>query len=246
MLKDKIALITGGSRGIGKAIALQFAKEGATIVLNYTDSDDEAVQTQKELKELGAEVVLYPCDVSKFDQVEEMIATVVKKLGRIDILVNNAGITRDGLLMKMSEADYDAVLNVNLKGTFNTIRFASRQMMKQKSGRIINLSSVSGVLGNAGQANYAASKAGVIGLTKTTARELAARGITCNAIAPGFIDTDMTRALPESVRESVVTQIPLKEFGQVEDIANMVTYLASEKGKYITGQVMHIDGGMAM
>lgn len=246
MLKNKIALITGGSRGIGKAIALEFAKEGASIVLNYTDAEGEAIETQRELKALGAEVVLYPCDVSKFDQVDEMIATVVKKLGRIDILVNNAGITRDGLLMKMSEADYDAVLNVNLKGTFNTIRFASRQMMKQKSGRIINLSSVSGVLGNAGQANYAASKAGVIGLTKTTARELASRGITCNAIAPGFIDTDMTRALPESVRDSVVTQIPLKEFGQVEDIANMVTYLASEKGKYITGQVLHIDGGMAM
>lgn len=246
MLKDKVALITGGSRGIGKAIALQYAKEGAKLVINYIGGEEEARDTAQELKELGAEVFLYPCDISKFDEVEEMIAVVIKKLGRIDILVNNAGITRDGLLMKMSEADYDAVLNVNLKGTFNTIRFVSRQMMKQKSGRIINLSSVSGVLGNAGQANYSASKAGVVGLTKTTARELASRGITCNAIAPGFIDTDMTRALPESVRESVVTQIPLKAFGEVEDIANMASYLASDKGKYITGQVLHIDGGMAM
>lgn len=246
MLKDKIALVTGASRGIGKATALELARQGATVVVNYTSGKDAALEVQQEITAMGGQAILYPCDISQFDKVEEMITTIVKKLGRIDILVNNAGVTRDGLLMKMSEEDYDRVLDINLKGTFNTIRFASRQMMKQKAGRIINLSSVSGVLGNAGQANYSASKAGVIGLTKATARELATRGITCNAIAPGFIDTDMTRALPDSVRESVVNQIPLKEFGQVEDIANMVAYLASEKGKYITGQVINIDGGMAM
>lgn len=246
MLDQKIAVVTGASRGIGRAIACALAAEGATVVINYNGSADRAQEVKQEIEAAGGTAEVLQCDVSDFSACEAFIKEVIQKFGRIDILVNNAGITKDGLLMKMSEADYDAVLNTNLKGTFNCIRFASRQMMKQRSGRIINMASVSGVLGNAGQANYSASKAGVIGLTKSAARELAARNITVNAIAPGFIHTEMTAVLSEKVKEGAVAQIPLGIFGEVEDIANAVVFLASDKARYITGQVLCVDGGMAM
>ena len=198
------------------------------------------------IKENGGDGVIYQCNVSDYAQTENMVKDLVKSYGHVDVLVNNAGITRDGLIMKMSEEDFDAVIETNLKGCFNTIRHLSRQMLKQRSGKIINIASVSGVLGNVGQANYAASKAGIIGLTKTMARELASRGITVNAIAPGFIHTEMTEVLSDAVKESAVAQIPLGKFGETEDIAEMAAFLASDKAKYITGQVIHVDGGMAM
>ncbi len=246
MLTGKIAVVTGASRGIGRAIAIEMASQGATVIVNYNGSEAKAQETKSFIQEKGGSAEIYQCNVADFEQCEKFFKQIIEKYGRVDILVNNAGITRDGLLMRMSEADYDEVLNTNLKGAFNCTRFVSRQMMKQREGRIINMSSVSGVLGNAGQANYAASKAGLIGLTKATARELAARGITVNAIAPGFIETEMTDALGDAVKEAAVKQIPLGMFGKVEDIANMAAYLASEKAKYITGQVIHIDGGMAI
>ncbi|MDD3337419.1 MAG: 3-oxoacyl-[acyl-carrier-protein] reductase [Lachnospiraceae bacterium] len=246
MLKDKVAVVTGASRGIGRAIALEMAKNGAKVVINYNGSVEKAEEVKKEIEANGGEAMIYQCNVSDFAACEQFIKDVVTAYGRIDILVNNAGITRDGLIMKMKEEDFDQVLDINLKGTFNTIRFVSRIMMKQRQGSIINMSSVSGVLGNIGQANYAASKAGVIGLTKSMARELAARNITVNAIAPGFIDTDMTSVLSDAVKEASVAQIPLGHFGKPEDIANVAAFLASEKGAYITGQVIHVDGGMAI
>ncbi len=246
MLTGKTAVITGASRGIGKAVALKFAKEGASIAINYNGSADKAEEVKKEIEALGVKAEVYQCNVSDYTACEAFLKQVVKDFGRIDILVNNAGITKDGLLMKMSEEDFDKVIEVNLKGTFNCIRFVSRQMLKQKSGRIINMSSVVGVLGNAGQANYAASKAGVIGLTKSAARELASRHITVNAIAPGFIKTDMTEVLSDAVKESMSSQIPLGDFGMPEDIANTAAFLASEDARYITGQVIHVDGGMAI
>ncbi|MEF9941204.1 MAG: 3-oxoacyl-[acyl-carrier-protein] reductase [Lachnospiraceae bacterium] len=246
MLKGKIAVVTGASRGIGRAIALELARQGATIILNYKGSEERAKQVKKEIEELGGTAQLYQCDVSDFAASEKLFKEIIAEFNKVDILVNNAGITRDGLIMRMSEEDYDSVLDTNLKGTFQCIRFASRQMMKQKKGCIINMSSVSGVLGNAGQANYAASKAGVIGLTKATARELASRNITVNAIAPGFIETEMTDSLSEEVKAAAVNQIPLGHFGQPEDIAHIVAFLASDKGAYITGQVIHVDGGMAI
>lgn len=246
MLNEKIAIVTGASRGIGKEIAVTLAREGATVIVNYNGSTEKAMEVVREIEEKGGKAEAVQCDVSVFDKAAELMAYVTDKYGRVDILVNNAGITRDNLLMKMSEEDYDAVLNTNLKGTFNCIKHISRQMLKQKAGRIINLSSVSGVLGNAGQANYSASKAGVIGLTKAAARELASRGITVNAIAPGFIQTEMTAVLSDAVKASVTEQIPMKQFGTTSDIAEMVAFLASEKGRYITGQVINIDGGMAI
>lgn len=246
MLTGKTAVITGASRGIGKAVALKFAKEGASIAINYNGSAEKAEEVKKEIEALGVRAEVYQCNVSDYAACEEFLKQVVKDFGRIDILVNNAGITKDGLLMKMSEEDFDKVIEVNLKGTFNCIRFVARQMLKQKSGRIINMSSVVGVLGNAGQANYAASKAGVIGLTKSTARELASRHITVNAIAPGFIKTDMTDVLTDAVKEAMSSQIPLGDFGMPEDIANTAAFLASEDARYITGQVIHVDGGMAI
>ena len=218
-MEGKVAVVTGASRGIGKAIAVKFASKGATVVINYNGSRERAEEVKNEVESAG---------------------------GRIDILVNNAGITKDGLLMKMSEEDFDKVLDTNLKGTFHTIRAALRQMIRQRSGRIINMASVVGVSGNAGQANYAASKAGVIGLTKTAAREVASRGITVNAVAPGFIETDMTEVLPEKIKEASAAQIPLGKFGKAEDVANAVAFLASEDAGYITGQVLHVDGGMVM
>ena len=240
MLENKVALVTGAGRGIGRAIAIALAKEGAEVVVNYNGSEERAKEVKQTIEENGGKASIYKCNVSDFEACEAMIKDIVKGHGRLDILVNNAGITKDGLIMKMKEEDFDSVLNVNLKGTFNTIRHSARQMLRQKSGKIINISSVSGILGNAGQANYAASKAGVIGLTKTMARELGSRGITVNAIAPGFVDTEMTGVLSEEIRENACRQIILGRFGKPEDIANVAVFLASDKADYITG----VDGGM--
>lgn len=246
MLENKVALVTGAGRGIGRQIALTLAKEGATVVVNYNGSRERAEGVVAEIENAGGKAEAYGCDVSDFEACQEMINNVINKYGHLDILVNNAGITKDGLLMKMSEEDFDQVLDTNLKGAFHTIRFALRQMIRQRSGRIVNMASVVGVSGNAGQANYAASKAGVIGLTKTAAREVASRGITVNAIAPGFIETDMTEVLPEKVKEASISQIPLGKFGKAEDVADAVAFLASDEAAYITGQVLHVDGGMVM
>lgn len=246
MLAGKVALVTGASRGIGKAIACKLAREGAKVIINYNGSKEKAEAVKSEIEAAGGQAEVYQCDVSDYTACETFIQTVIKEEGSLDILVNNAGITKDGLLMKMSEEDFDKVLDTNLKGAFNTIRFASRQMLRQKGGRIINMSSVVGVSGNAGQANYAASKAGVIGLTKAAARELASRGITVNAIAPGFIETDMTDVLSDKVKEAFEAQIPLGHFGKPEDVAAAAAFLASEEARYITGQVLHVDGGMVM
>ena len=246
MLAGKVALVTGASRGIGKAIACKLAREGAKVIINYNGSKEKAEAVKSEIEAAGGQAEVYQCDVSDYTACETFIQTVIKEEGSLDILVNNAGITKDGLLMKMSEEDFDKVLDTNLKGAFNTIRFASRQMLRQNGGRIINMSSVVGVSGNAGQANYAASKAGVIGLTKAAARELASRGITVNAIAPGFIETDMTDVLSDKVKEASEAQIPLGHFGKPEDVAAAAAFLASEEARYITGQVLHVDGGMVM
>lgn len=246
MLEGKTAIVTGASRGIGRAIARKLAAQGAAVVINYNGSQEKAREAQREIQESGGVASIYQCDVADYGQCEKFIQDVIKEYGSLDILVNNAGITKDGLLMKMSEEDFDKVIATNLKGAFNTIRFASRQMLKQRSGRIINMSSVSGVAGNAGQANYAASKAGIIGLTKAAARELASRGITVNAIAPGFIETDMTDVLADKVKEAAVAQIPLGKFGKPEQVAAAAAFLASEEAGYITGQTLHVDGGMAM
>ena len=244
MLENKIALVTGAGRGIGRAIAIALAEEGAEVVINYNGSEERAKEVKQTIEENGGKASIYKCNVSDFAACEVMIKDIVKEYGHLDILVNNAGITKDGLIMKMKEEDFDSVLNVNLKGTFNTIRHSARQMLKQRSGKIINISSVSGILGNVGQANYAASKAGVIGLTKTMARELGSRGITVNAIAPGFVDTEMTGVLSEEIRENACKQIILGRFGKPEDIANTAVFLASDKADYITGQVISVDGGM--
>lgn len=246
MLEGKIAVVTGASRGIGRAIAIRLAGEGATVVINYNGSKEKAEEVKQEIEGAGGKAAVCQCNVADFDQCQAFIQKVIDEFGRIDILVNNAGITRDGLLMKMSEEDFDQVIETNLKGAFHTIRFAARQMLRQKSGRIINLSSVVGVTGNAGQANYAASKAGVIGLTKSAARELASRGITVNAIAPGFIETDMTSVLSEKVKKGAAAGIPLGAFGKPEDVAAAAAFLASDEAGYITGQVLHVDGGMVM
>ena len=244
MLEKKTALVTGAGKGIGRAIALALAKMGVLVIVNYRGSKEQAEETVQKIREMGQEAEAYPCDVSDFQAVETMMKTIVSKYGRLDILVNNAGITKDGLILKMSEEDFDKVVDTNLKGTFHTIRHASRQMIRQTSGRIINISSVSGVMGNPGQANYAAAKAGIIGLTKTMAKELGSRGITVNAIAPGFIETDMTAVLSESVQQNIQAQIPLGHFGKPEDVAAAAAFLASEEAGYITGQVLCVDGGM--
>lgn len=242
MLQGKTAVVTGAAKGIGNAIALAFAKEGCNIVLNYHSSlDDETVQ---EIEACGVTCMPVQGDVSDFAFAADMMKKVKKELGSVDILVNNAGITKDMLLMRMTEEQFDSVIQTNLKGTFNMIRHASSIMLKQRSGAIINMSSVVGVMGNVGQANYAASKAGIIGLTKSTAKELAARGVTCNAIAPGFVETDMTAALSEDLQKQMLETIPLKRYGQVDDIAQAAVFLA--KNTYITGQVLHVDGGMCM
>ncbi len=246
MLENKVALVTGASRGIGKEIALSLAKEGAMVILNFNGSKDKAESAAEEIRAAGGNAEIYQCNVSDFEACGAMIQDLIKQYGKIDILVNNAGITRDGLLMKMSEEDFDAVLGTNLKGAFNTIRHMSRYFLKQKSGKIINISSVSGILGNAGQANYSASKAGVIGLTKSVARELASRGINVNAIAPGFVATDMVEAMTEDAKAKMTDAIPLKRIGTTKDIANMAVFLASDVSDYITGQVFAVDGGMSI
>ena len=246
MLKGKIALVTGASRGIGRQIAISMAREGALVIVNYNGSAARAEETVKEITESGGQAEAVQCNVSDYAAVEEMMKYVIGKYKRLDVLVNNAGITKDNLLMKMGEEDFDAVIGINLKGAFNCTKHVSRQMLKQKGGRIINISSVSGVMGNAGQANYCASKAGVIGLTKSVARELGSRGITVNAIAPGFIDTEMTEVLSEDVKKAMGEQIPLKRFGRTEEVAEAAVFLASDRAAYITGQVINVDGGMAM
>ena len=239
MLTDKIALVTGAGRGIGKEIAKTLARDGATVIVNYNGSAAKA-------EAAGGKAEAVQCDVSDFGKSGELMDYVIKTYGKLDILVNNAGITRDGLLMKMSEADFDAVINTNLKGAFNCMQHVARQMIKQKGGRIINIASVVGVIGNAGQVNYAASKAGIIGMTKSAAREMASRGITVNAIAPGFIVTEMTDVLSDAVKDAMKQQIPMKAFGETSDVVETAAFLASEKARYITGQVISVDGGMAM
>ena len=246
MLEEKIAVVTGASRGIGRAIAKELALKGAFVIVNYNGSKQAADETVNEITQAGGKAVGVQCNVADAAECEAFINNIISEYGRIDILVNNAGITRDNLLMKMSEEEFDAVIDTNLKGAFNCIKHVSRQMLKQKGGRIINISSVSGVMGNAGQANYCASKAGVIGLTKSVAREIGSRGITVNAIAPGFIDTEMTAVLPDDVKKAMGEQIPLKRFGTTEDVAQAAVFLASDRAAYITGQVISVDGGMAM
>ena len=244
MLEGKTVIVTGAAKGIGKAIAIAFAKEGCNIVLNYHSSVSD--ETVKEIEEQGVKCMPVQGDVSDFDFAKNLIRDVKKEFGSIDVLVNNAGITKDMLLMRMSEEQFDSVINTNLKGSFNMIRHASSVMLKQRSGAIINMSSVSGVAGNIGQANYAASKAGVIGLTKSAAKELASRGVTVNAIAPGFIETDMTDVLSERVKENTAKMIPMGSFGKPEDIAKTAAFLASDGARYITGQILSVDGGMSM
>ncbi|EOB8215401.1 3-oxoacyl-[acyl-carrier-protein] reductase [Staphylococcus aureus] len=242
----KSALVTGASRGIGRSIALQLAEEGYNVAVNYAGSKEKAEAVVEEIKAKGVDSFAIQANVADADEVKAMIIEVVSQFGSLDVLVNNAGITRDNLLMRMKEQEWDDVIDTNLKGVFNCIQKATPQMLRQRSGAIINLSSVVGAVGNPGQANYVATKAGVIGLTKSAARELASRGITVNAVAPGFIVSDMTDALSDELKEQMLTQIPLARFGQDTDIANTVAFLASDKAKYITGQTIHVNGGMYM
>ncbi len=246
MLKGKTAVITGSGRGIGKAIAMKLAGFGANIVINDIPSSDYADQTCEEIKALGVEAIVVKGDVRSSEDVANLVKTAVDKFGRIDIFVNNAGITRDGLMLRMSEEDWDLVLDINLKGAFNCIKAVSRIMMKQKGGSIINIASVVGEMGNPGQANYSASKAGLIGLTKTTAKEFAKKGIRCNAVAPGFIASDMTDKLSDEVKKQYYAGIPMGRFGDVGDVADVVAFLASDLSGYVTGQVINVDGGLLM
>ena len=246
MLTGKIAVVTGAARGIGRAIALALAEEGAEVVINYHHSEERSMAVKEEIEARDGKAAVMQCDVSDYESCEKFVSAVAEMYGHIDIWVNNAGITKDQLLMRMSEEAFDEVIETNLKGTFQCMRFVSRIMVKQRCGRIINLSSVVGIAGNAGQVNYAASKAGVIGMTKSAAKELAGRGITVNAVAPGFIETEMTGVLSEKVQEQAKNQIPLGHFGTPEDVASAVVFLASEQAKYITGQVLQVDGGMVM
>lgn len=245
-LEGKKALVTGASRGIGRAIALALAAEGADVAVNYAGSEAAAKEVAAEIEAMGRKAIVIQADIASNEMSTAMIDKVVEEFGRIDILVNNAGITRDGLLMRMKEEDWDAVLNTNLKGVFNCTKAAVKYMMKQKAGKIVSISSVVGLMGNAGQANYAAAKAGVIGFTKAVAKEVAARGITVNAVAPGFIKTDMTSVLSEKVVENLIAGIPLNRLGESEDIAKAVVFLVSDDANYITGQTLHVDGGMVM
>lgn len=246
MSDNKIALVTGASRGIGRAIAVALAADGMFVLINYAGSEDKALETLAMVREKGGDGEIVKCNVADEADCNEMIKSILEKHGHVDVLVNNAGITRDKLVMAMSDADFNDVLGTNLVGAFHTIRGLSRNFIKLKGGRIINISSVSGVMGNPGQANYSASKAGIIGLTKSVAREYAAKGITVNAVAPGFIQTDMTDAMPQATKDAAVATIPMKMMGQPEDIAETVRFLASDAAKYITGQVICVDGGMAI
>ena len=243
-LEGRVALVTGASRGIGRAVAQRLARMGATVLVNYNGSLDRAMEVVQEIQEAGGRGEAICCDVSDYGACGRMAEEIIKKSAHVDILVNNAGVTRDNLILRMSEEEYDKVLDTNLKGAFNTIRHLSRYFLKQRGGNIINISSVSGVTGNAGQANYSASKAGLIGLTKSVARELAGKGVRVNAVAPGFIETEMTQALPEKAREAAVASIPAGRMGTVEDVARLVAFLAGKGADYITGQVICVDGGM--
>lgn len=245
MLKDKVTVITGGARGIGKAVASELAKRGSHIVVSDVDLDG-ALETAKELETLGIQTLALKADVSNASDVENMFSAILDRFGKLDVLVNNAGITRDMLIMRMKEEDWDLVLRINLKGAFLCTKEAIRPMMKQRSGKIINMASIVGVIGNIGQANYSASKAGLIGLTKSTAKEVASKNIQVNAIAPGFIESDMTRSLSEKVVDAYLANIPAKKFGSTDDVANLVAFLASSESDYITGQVIHVDGGLVM
>ena len=246
LLDGKVALVTGASRGIGRAITLKLASEGAKVAINYAGNTAKAEAVKAEIEAAGGEAMLVQADVSDAAQVDAMVKTVAEAFGTIDILVNNAGITRDGLLMRMKEEDFDAVLNTNLKGVFHCTKAVSRLMMKKRYGRIVNMASVVGLMGNAGQTNYAAAKAGVMGFSKSAARELASRGITVNTVAPGCINTDMTAVLPDKVKEGMLQSIPLQRIGEPEDVANAVLFLASDLAAYITGQNVDVDGGMVM
>lgn len=248
-LDGKVALVTGGIRGIGKEICLKLASKGANVVINYRESNDNdeiAKEVKKEVEAFGVKGFTVKADVASFDETKRMFDEVMEEFGRVDILINNAGITKDGLLARMKEEDFDVVIDTNLKGTWNCMKHASKIMMKQRSGRIISLSSVVGILGNVGQINYTASKAGIIGMTKTLARELGKRGVTVNAIAPGFIKTAMTDVLSQDIKDALQAQIPLGYLGEMEDVANTVAFLASDEARYITGQTISVDGGMAM
>jgi 3-oxoacyl-[acyl-carrier protein] reductase len=245
-LNGKVALVTGASRGIGREIALELAREGADVVVNYAGSEAKAKEVVQEIIAMGRKSFSIQANISSSEDVQKMVDETIQQFGKLDILVNNAGITRDQLLMRMKESDWDDVMNTNLKGVFLCTKAVTRQMMKQRSGRIINISSIVGFSGNAGQANYVAAKSGVIGLTKTAARELAARGITVNAVAPGYIATDMTEQLPEEVKAEMLKQIPLARIGEPKEIAKVVSFLASDDSSYITGQTIHVNGGMYM
>ena len=246
MNENRVALITGATRGIGKEIALELAENGFDIAVNYRSEHNGMDDLKKEIEKNGVRCEFVKADVANFEECESMVKETIEKFGKIDILINNAGITKDGLIMRMKKEDFEAVLDVNLTGTFNVTRNVIPYMLKQKSGRIINLSSVVGIVGNAGQTNYSASKAGIIGFTKSLAKEVASRNILVNAIAPGFIDTDMTNVLSDVVKEGINAQIPLKRMGTPQDVANVVKFLASKDSSYITGQVINIDGGMLM
>lgn len=246
MGERRVALVTGATRGIGKEIALELAQNGLDIAINYRSMQEGMEDLKKEIEEYGVRCEFVGADVANFEQCESMVKEAVEKFGKIDILVNNAGITKDGLIMRMKKEDFEAVIDINLIGTFNVTRNVIPYMIKQKSGRIINVSSVVGVAGNAGQTNYSASKAGVIGFTKSLAKEVASRNILVNAIAPGFIDTDMTKVLSDNVKEGINAQIPLRRMGSPKEVAKVVKFLASEDSSYITGQVINIDGGMVM
>ncbi len=245
-LKGKVALVTGAGRGIGKAIALKLAKCGADVVVNYNGSADKAAQVVEEIKELGVKAIAYKANIADFEETQTMMKDIVAQFGRIDILVNNAGITKDNLILRMKESEFDDVININLKGTFNCLKHVSKIMLKQKYGRIVNISSISGVNGTVGQVNYSASKAGVVGMTKTLAKELGSKGITVNAIAPGFICTEMTEVLKDDYKEKILEGIPVKRLGQTEDIANAVAFLVSDEASYITGQTIMVDGGLGL
>ncbi len=242
----KVVLITGGTRGIGKSVAERFAKEGYNLVLNYVSENTDIESIKNNFKEYGNEVLILKADVSKFDECENLVKETISKFGKIDVLVNNAGITKDGLIAMMKEEAFDRVIDINLKGTFNMTRNVVPYMMKKRCGNIVNISSVVGVAGNAGQSNYAASKAGIIGFTKSLAKELSARNIRVNAVAPGFIDTDMTSVLTDKVKENIYAQIPLKRMGDTKEVANVVYFLSNDESSYITGQVINVDGGMVM